>query len=308
MSTLSGAPAGVTALPAAGRTQRPGAPGPGAIPAATALEVFAPAARRSGWPGRVLAHVRSPLGIYTVPLLIVVLWQIASRQGWIGPAFAASPAQIFAAGVSLWREGLLGPDIAISLTRAGEGFALGLMAGTVAATLAGLWRGGEQAFNGVVQILNTIPLLALLPVMIVWFGIGEESKVLLISIGAGVPIYLNLFAAIRGVDQGLIEMAVAAGASRWRLVRRLLLPGALPGFLVGLRFALAYSVLGLVAAEQVNANSGIGFMINQAQTYDRVDEIYLGLVIYAVLGLTADQVVRIFERVLLTWRPAYTGA
>ena len=270
--------------------------------------MFAPAARRSGWPGRVLAHVRSPLGIYTVPLLIGVLWQIASWQGWIGPEFAASPAQIFAAGVSLWREGLLGPDIAISLTRAGEGFALGLVAGTVAATLAGLWRGGEQAFNGVVQILNTIPLLALLPVMIVWFGIGEESKVLLISIGAGVPIYLNLFAAIRGVDQGLIEMAVAAGASRWRLVRRLLLPGALPGFLVGLRFALAYSVLGLVAAEQVNANSGIGFMINQAQTYDRVDEIYLGLVIYAVLGLTADQVVRIFERVLLTWRPAYTGA
>jgi sulfonate transport system permease protein len=102
-------------------------------------------------------------------------------------------------------------------------------------------------------------------------------------------------------------MAVAAGATRWRLIRRLLLPGALPGFLVGLRFALAYSVLGLVAAEQVNANSGIGFMINQAQTYDRVDEIYLGLVIYAVLGLAADQVVRILERVLLTWRPAYSG-
>jgi len=84
-----------------------------------------------------------------------------------------------------------------------------------------------------------------------------------------------------------------------------LLPGALPGFLVGLRFALAYSVLGLVAAEQVNADSGIGFMINQAQTYDRVDEIYLGLVIYAVLGLAADQVVRLLERVLLAWRPAF---
>jgi sulfonate transport system permease protein len=302
---------GLTGLDAAGRTPNPGVLGPGAAPAAAvapALDVFAPAARRSDWPGRILAHVRSPLGIYTVPLLIGVAWQVASWQGWISPEFAASPARIFAAGVSLWREGLLGPDIAISLTRAAEGFALGLVAGTVTATVAGLWRGGERAFNGMVQILNTIPLLALLPIMIVWFGIGEESKVLLISIGAGVPIYLNLFAAIRGVDQGLIEMAVAAGASRWRLVRRLLLPGALPGFLVGLRFALAYSVLGLVAAEQVNANSGIGLMINQAQTYDRVDEIYLGLVIYAVLGLTADQVVRIFERVLLTWRPAYTGA
>jgi sulfonate transport system permease protein len=154
----------------------------------------------------------------------------------------------------------------------------------------------------------TIPLLALLPIMIVWSGIGEESKVLLISIGAGVPIYLNLFAAIRSVDHGLVEMAAAAGANRWRLIRRVLLPGALPGFLVGLRFSLAYSVLGLVAAEQVNANSGIGFMINQAQTYDRVDEIYLGLVIYAVLGLAADQIVRIIGRAILTWRPAYSGA
>jgi sulfonate transport system permease protein len=258
--------------------------------------------------GRLLRQLRTPLGIYTVPLLIGVVWQIASWQGWVSRGLASSPAQIFSAGVNLWRDGLLGPDLAISLTRAGEGFALGLAVGVVAATLAGLWRGGEQAFNGIVQILNTIPLLALLPIMIVWFGIGEESKVLLISIGAGVPIYLNLFAAIRGVDHGLVEMASATGANHWRLIRRVLLPGALPGFLVGLRFSLAYSVLGLVAAEQVNANSGIGFMINQAQTYDRVDEIYLGLVIYAVLGLVADQIVRILGRVLLTWRPAYSGA
>ena len=230
---------------------------------------------------------------------------MASWQGWISRQLASSPVQIGQAAVTLWRQGLLGPDLAISLTRAAEGFALGVAVGACAAVAAGLWRGGEQAFNGLVQILNTIPLLALLPVMIVWFGIGEESKVLLISIGAGVPVYLNLFAAIRGVDQSLIEMATAAGAGRGRLIRRVLLPGALPGFLVGLRFALAYSVLGLVAAEQVNASSGIGFMINQAQTYDRVDEIYLGLVIYAVLGLAADQVVRLLERVLLAWRPAF---
>ena len=281
---------------------------------ALSLEVFTPVAGRGGAAGhgavavRLLRHLRSPLGIYTVPLLIAVLWQIASWQGWVSRALASSPTQIFSAGASLWRDGLLGPDLAMSLTRAGEGFALGLAIGVVTATLAGLWRGGEQAVNGLVQILNTIPLLALLPIMIVWFGIGEESKVLLIAIGAGVPIYLNLFAAIRGVDHGLVEMAAAAGANRWRLIRRVLLPGALPGFLVGLRFSLAYSVLGLVAAEQVNANSGIGFMINQAQTYDRVDEIYLGLVIYAVLGLAADQIVRILGRVLLTWRPAYSGA
>jgi sulfonate transport system permease protein len=282
-----------------------GAAGPQAQP--PALEIFVAAAGRRP-AGRLLARLRSPLGIYTVPLLLGFAWQVASWQGLISQQLASSPVQIARAAASLWREGLLGPDLVISLTRAGEGLAIGLAAGTVTATLAGLWRGGEQAFNGLVQILNTIPLLALLPIMVVWFGIGEESKVLLIAMGAGVPIYLNLFAAIRSVDQGLIEMAVAAGAGRLRLIRRLLLPGALPGFLVGLRFALAYSVLGLVAAEQINANSGIGFMISQAQNYDRVDEIYLGLVIYAILGLAADQVVRILERVMLTWRPSFSGS
>ncbi len=267
-----------------------------------AMETFTSTAWRRGSAYRVLARLRSPLGVYTVPLVVLVLWQLASSSGWIAPEFAASPVQIYSSAVGLWRAG------AISLTRAGAGLALGLAVGILAGTVAGLWRAGEQAFNGVVQILNTVPLLALLPLMIVWFGIGEESKVLLIALGAGVPIYLNLFAAIRGVDRGLIEMAVAAGAGRWRLIRRLLLPGALPGLLVGLRFALAYSVLGLVAAEQINADSGVGFMISQAQTYERVDEIYLGIVIYAVLGLLADQIVRVLERALLTWRPTYQGS
>lgn len=290
----------MTSLLAVARPRRVTAAGAG-----SPVDVFVPAGGDTHSLARVVRRLRSPLSIYTVPLLVAGIWQVASWQGWISRQLASSPVQIGQAAVTLWRQGLLGPDLAISLTRAAEGFALGVAVGASAAVAAGLWRGGEQAFNGLVQILNTIPLLALLPVMIVWFGIGEESKVLLISIGAGVPVYLNLFAAIRGVDQSLIEMATAAGAGRGRLIRRVLLPGALPGFLVGLRFALAYSVLGLVAAEQVNASSGIGFMINQAQTYDRVDEIYLGLVIYAVLGLAADQVVRLLERVLLAWRPAF---
>jgi sulfonate transport system permease protein len=271
-------------------------------------EVFTPSAPRFPRAGRLLNIARAPLGMYTVPILLVVLWQLASWHGWISQSFAASPVQVWRAAVSLWQQGLLWPDITKSLTRAGEGFSVGVSVAVITGSAAGLWRLGEQAFAGLVSILNTIPLLALLPLMIVWFGIGEESKVLLIAIGAGVPIYLNLFAAIRGVDSGLVEMAQAAGAGRWRLIYRVLLPGAFPGFLVGLRFSLAYSVLGLVAAEQVNAGSGIGFMINQAQTYERVDQIYLGIAIYAVLGLAAHQVVAVLERVLLTWRPSYSGS
>jgi sulfonate transport system permease protein len=221
---------------------------------------------------------------------------------------AASPVQVVQAAIHLWQVGApstLGEDLRVSLTRALVGLAVGASVGAAAATIAGLSKFGEQLFNGPVQILNTVPFLALLPVMIMWFGIGEESKIMLIALGAGIPVYINLFAGIRGVDQRLVEMAAVAGAGRGRLISRVLLPGALPGFLVGLRFALAYSVLGLVVAEQINATSGIGFMITQAQTYDRLDEMFLGLAIYAALGLLADQIVRALERALLVWRPSF---
>jgi sulfonate transport system permease protein len=262
---------------------------------------------RSARQGRLrLSRPRSPLGVATMPLVLLVLWQVASWRGWLSPAVSASPIEVGKAAVHLWRVGApatLGEDLRVSLTRALVGLLIGGGIAMVAATFAGLSRLGEQVFNGPVQILNTVPFLALLPLMIMWLGIGDTSKIALISISAGVPIYINLFSAIRGVDPRLVEMALAAGASRRRLVTRVLLPGALPGALVGLRFALSYSVLGLVVAEQINANSGIGFMISQAQDYNRLDELFLGLVIYAVLGLSADKLVRLLERLLLTWRP-----
>jgi sulfonate transport system permease protein len=276
---------------------------------AAPFETFAPRMTRRGL--AQLRGFRSPLGIYTTPLLLLVAWQFACSFGMLSPELVASPAQVAEAGYHLWQVGTpstLGDDLKVSLERALLGFLLGASVGAVAGTVAGLSRLGEQLFNGPVQILNTIPFLALLPLMIMWFGIGDMSKILLISIGAAVPVYINLFAGIRGVDQRLVEMAAVAGAGRARLVGRVLLPGALPGLLVGLRFALAYSVLGLVVAEQINAQSGIGFMITQAQTYQRIDEMFLGLAIYAVLGLAADQIVRLAERRLLTWRPAFGGA
>ena len=270
-----------------------------------ATETFTAPARREG---RRLGRLAWPLGIYTVPVAILVLWQVSSELGWVPAKIAPAPTAIVQAGVDLWQIGELGPDLLISLQRVGIGLAIGLAIGIPTGVIAGLARSGEYAFNGVVQIANTIPLLAILPLMIVWFGIDELTKVLLIAFGAAVPMYLNLFAAIRGVDQRLIEMARAAGVKRWRLVTRVLVPGALPGFLVGLRFALAYSVLGLVAAETINATSGLGYLINRAQTYLRTDQVFLGLVIYALLGLLADQIVRILERVLLQWRPSYEAS
>lgn len=277
-----------------------------AAPRERTTETFTAAAGRDGSRLTRLRRRSSwPLGIYTTPVALLVLWQVTSELGWLPEKIAPAPTAIVQAGVDLWKIGELGTDLTTSLRRVGIGLAIGLTIGISTGIIAGLLRSGEYLFNGVVQIVHTIPLLAVLPLMIVWFGIDELPKVLLISVGAGLPMYLNLFAAIRGVDQRLIEMAKAAGVRRPRLITRVLLPGALPGFLVGLRFSLAYSVLGLVAAETINATAGIGFLINRAQTYLRTDQVYLGLVIYAVLGLLADQFVRILERVLLQWRPSY---
>ena len=272
-------------------------------------EVFvADSARHVGRISKLRKRLSWPLGIYTTPVAILILWQILAETGVVAATVAPAPTSIARTAVNLWNQGVLGPDLEISLRRAAIGLTLGLSVGVVTGVLGGLLRSGEYLFNGVVQIFNTIPLLAVLPVMIVWFGIDEMPKVLLIAFGAFVPMYLNLFAAIRGVDQRLIEMARATGAGTWRLVTRVLVPGALPGFLVGLRFSLAYSILGLVAAETINADKGLGFLITQGETYLQTNQVYVGLVIYSILGLLADQAVRTLERVLLRWRPSFEAS
>ncbi|MFL6159684.1 MAG: ABC transporter permease [Marmoricola sp.] len=283
---------------------------PAAAPPARAIEreQFLPVSAHPSRVRRAADRLRWPLGIYTTPAVLVLTWQAISKLGWLSATVAPAPTTILHAGWELYQRGELVPSITTSLGRAGAGLAIGLVIGVTAGILGGLLRSGEYLFNGVFQILHTIPLLAILPLMIVWFGIDELTKVLLISFGAAVPMYLNLFSAIRGVDQRLVEMARAAGAGRFRQVTRVLLPGSLPGFLVGLRFSLGYSVLALVAAELVNVDQGIGFLINRAQTYQQTDQVFFGLMIYAVLGLTADQFVRVLERVLLAWRPSYEAS
>lgn len=275
-----------------------------------AREVFVAAdARRSGAVTRWRNRLSWPLGTYTTPVAILIVWEVLAETGVLGATYAPAPTAIARTAADLWRQGVLGQDLEISLLhRTALGLALGLSLGIVAGVTGGLLRSGEYLFNGIVQIFNTIPILAILPVMIVWFGIEELPKVLIIAFGAFVPMYLNLFAAIRGVDQRLIEMARTTGAGRRRLVTRVLFPGALPGFLVGLRFSLAYSILGLVAAETLNANSGIGFLITNGQTYLQTNQVFVGLVIYSVLGLLADQLVRALERTLLRWRPSYEAS
>ncbi len=237
------------------------------------------------------------------PLVIVLLWQAAASSGLLSPRTLASPVLIMTTGWSLLVSGELPWHLAVSLARVLAGLAIGLSVGAGLALIAGLSRLGEDVVDAPVQMLRTLPFLALVPLFILWFGIGETPKIALVALGTAFPIYLNLFAGIRGVEPRLAEMGRVFGLDRRGLIRHVVLPGALPSALVGLRYSLGVAWLSLVVAEQVNASAGIGYLINDARDFLRTDVIMVGLVLYALLGLLADGLVRGLERRLLAWRP-----
>ncbi len=238
------------------------------------------------------------------PLVLVLAWEAASHLGVISPRTIAAPSVIMASAWDLTVTGELPENLLVSLARVAVGFAIGVSAGIVLAVLSGLSRLGEEILDAPLQMLRTLPFLALVPLFILWFGIGELPKVALVTLGAMFPVYLNLFAGIRGVDPKLIETAQVFGLSRLALIRRVILPGALPQLLVGLRYALGVSWLSLVVAEQINASAGIGHLINDARDFLRTDVIVVGLMVYALLGLGADALVRALEQRTLRWRPS----
>ncbi len=257
---------------------------------------------RAAWIARL--HRLRRLGS---PLLILTLWQLVAWSGLVSPQTLASPLQILMTARTLTLDGTLPHNLLVSLLRAGSGFVLAVAGGVTLALLAGLSRLGEDIIDAPMQMLRTLPALALVPLFILWFGIGETPKVGLVALGALFPIYLNLFKGLRTVDPKLLEMSRTLGLSPLQTIRHVLLPGALPDLLVGLRYAVGISWLMLVVAEQVNASSGIGHMMMDAQDFLRTDIILLGLVIYAGFGLLSDQAVRLLERVLLAWRPSQRG-
>jgi sulfonate transport system permease protein len=254
--------------------------------------------------------VRIPRTAWRVvgPLAVLGLWQLVCSLGVFTEVEVASPVQVFDAARQLWDQGALQSNLLISLQRVVEGLAVGISIGVVLAVLSGLFRLGEDLLDPVIHMARSVPILGLLPLAIIWFGVGEAPKIFLIALGTTFPVYLNTYAGIRGVDLKLVEAGETFGLTRWGLVRRVILPGALPGFLTGLRFALVGCWLIIIVAEEINAQSGIGYLIMQAQTTDRTDIMFVGLAIYATLGLIADLLVRLLERRLLSWRRGFTGA
>jgi sulfonate transport system permease protein len=240
---------------------------------------------------------------FASPLVLVLLWQAASMAGLISPRALAAPTTVIAAAWELLLSGELPHHLMVSLGRVVTGLSIGISLGVSFALVAGLSRLGEEIIDAPLQMLRTLPFLALVPLFILWFGIGETPKIALVALGTTFPIYLTLFAGIRGVDPKLVEAGKLFGLDRRRLLRHVVLPGALPSGLVGLRYALGTAWLSLVIAEQINATSGIGFLINDARDFLRTDVIVVGLLVYALLGLCADALMRALERRALAWRP-----
>lgn len=259
---------------------------------------------RPAWRLPQLARFRR----FVSPAVLVLAWQAAAMAGLIPERTLAAPSTILATAWTLAASGELGRNLLVSLGRVALGLGIGVGLGTALALATGLSRRGEELLDAPVQMIRTLPFLGLVPMFILWFGIGETPKIALVALGTTFPIYMNLFAAIRGVDVKLVEAARVFGLDRRGVIRHVILPGALPAGLVGLRYALGVAWLSLVIAEQINATAGIGYMINDARDFLRTDIIVVGLVVYALLGLAADTLVRALERRALAWRPALVRA
>ena len=236
------------------------------------------------------------------PLALLTVWTIGSGLGLIDNRILPSPWSVISAGVELVQRGTLQTDLAASLIRATAGLALGIVAGVVLALISGLTRIGEVVIDGPIQVKRAIPSLALIPLLILWFGIGEWMKIVTIALGVLIPIYLHTHNGLRSIDSRYVELAETVGLRRAAFVRRVILPGALPGFLLGLRFAVTGSWMSLVVVEQVNATSGIGYLMTLARGYGQLDVIFVGLLIYAIFGLASDTAVRAISRKVLSWR------
>jgi len=247
----------------------------------------------------------SALAPWILPLALVVVWELSARVGWLSSRILPEPWAVAKAFWTLTESGELTLHLRTSLWRAASGFALGAGAGLLLGLLIGSVRRAETLLDTTLQMIRNIPALALIPLVILWFGIDESAKLFLLAVGVFFPVYLNTFHGIRSADQALLEMARSYGVRGWPLYRDVILPAALPSILVGVRFALGLVWVLLIVAETISAQSGIGYMTMNAREFLRTDIVLVGILLYALLGKAADVLARALERRCLRWNPAY---
>lgn len=241
---------------------------------------------------------------WLVPLATVLVWEAAARLGWLSSRILPAPGAVLEAAWALARSGELWQHVRVSALRALVGLVVGAGAGLALGLLNGLSRTAETLLDTSLQMLRNIPVLALIPLVILWFGIDESAKLVLLAVGVFFPMYINTLHGVRAVDPALIEMGRSYGLRGWALFRQVILPGALPSMLVGLRFSLGLVWVILIVTETISARSGIGYMTMNAREFLQTDVVLLGIVLYALLGKGADLVARALERRLLRWNPA----
>ena len=257
---------------------------------------------------RISAFVRGVgqrLVPWLVPVTLIVFWQIASRVGWLSTRVLPAPLEVITAAWTLTTSGELWTHVRVSAGRALSGLAVGGGLGLVLGLLTGSSRIAETLLDSSIQMVRNIPALALIPLVILWFGIDESAKLFLIAVSVFFPIYLNTFHGIRGVDPGLIEMGRTYGLSRWQLYTQIILPGALSSILVGLRFSLGLMWVILIVAETISAQAGIGYLTMNAREFLQTDIVLVGILLYALLGKLADLFAKSLERYWLRWHPGY---
>lgn len=256
---------------------------------------------KSAWRGVLRSRWTSIGG----PLIVLAIWELICLLGHPDATRIPSPSIVVTTLKNLISQGILLPALWISVRRVLLGLLLGVTVGSVFALVAGLTRLGSRLVDPVMHMFRTMPVLALLPLFIIWFGIGEKAKVYVIAWAVLFPIYINLYAGIRGVDARLVEAGRVLGLGRWGQIRHVILPGALPEFLTGLRLATGLSWIVLVAAEEINPTTGIGALITNAENEIQTNVIFAALAVYSVLGVLSDLFVRIIERGTLAWRSSY---
>ncbi|MGV1832761.1 aliphatic sulfonate ABC transporter permease SsuC [Agrobacterium vitis] len=249
-----------------------------------------------------LFHIVAPWGF---PLLLVLVWQWSASVGLLSSGVLPAPLDVFKAAWELSASGELWENLAVSFWRAALGFTIGAGLGLTLGLVTGLSRVGETLFDSSLQMLRSIPSLAIIPLVIMWFGIGEGAKIFLVVFGTLFPVYLNTYHGIKSVDSGLIEMGRNYGLSRWGLLRYIILPGATSSILVGVRYALGVAWIVLIVAETIAASSGIGYLAMNAREFLRTDVVVLSIVLYAILGKLTDWLARLAETRWLRWHPSY---
>ncbi|MHA3947144.1 ABC transporter permease [Cellulomonas bogoriensis] len=241
-------------------------------------------------------------------LVVVAGWEAVARLGLVRPEVLPPPSALLTTATAMTVDGTLPGALVVSLGRVAAGAGIGITVGVALGLVAAFWRTGADVVDKPVQMLRTIPFTALTPLLILWFGLGESPKILLVVVATLVPMYLNTLGGVRAVDPALVEVATAYRLSAWQTATQVLLPGALAPILVGLRHALGIAWVAVIVAETVNASSGIGYLLTTARTYVRTDQVMVCIAVYACLGLATDSLVRALERRLLRWdRPAPAG-